>query len=74
MLLCYNGDIMEDEYEETMKMKVRELRAIDMAEYIYRKLTDYGALTPEAKKILQKIIVDLKEEIFEKMDNLFGIA
>jgi len=65
---------MEDEYEETMKMKVRELRAIDMAEYIYRKLTDYGALTPEAKKILQKIIVDLKEEIFEKMDNLFGIA
>jgi len=65
---------MEDENEETIKMKVRELRAIDVAEYIYDKLNDYGALTPEIKKILQNIIVELRDEIFEKMDNRFGIT
>ena len=65
---------MEEENEETIKMKVRELRAIDVAEYIYDKLNDYGALTPEIKKILQNIIVELRDEIFEKMDNRFGIT
>ena len=65
---------MKNENEETIKMKVRELRAIDVAEYIYDKLNNYGALTPEIKKILQNIIVELRDEIFEKMDNRFGIT
>ena len=68
------GDIMKNENEETIKMKVRELRAIDMAEYIYDKLNRYGALTPEVKEILEKIIVEIKDHTFEEIDNLFGIT
>jgi len=55
------------------KRKLRELRAIDMAEYLYDKLNNYGALTPEIKDILEKIIVEIKDNTFEEIDNLFGI-
>ena len=65
---------MKNENEETIKMKVRELRAIDVAEYIYDKLNNYGALTPEIKKILEKIIVEIKDHTFKEIDNLFGIT
>ena len=56
------------------RRKLRELRAVDMAEYIYDKLHMLGALTPEVKKILEKIIVEMKEEQHKEIDNLFGIT
>ncbi len=56
------------------RRKLRELRAVDMAEYIYDKLSRYGALTPEVKEILEKIIVEIKDHTFEEIDNIFGIT
>lgn len=53
--------------------KIRELRAIDMAEYIYDKLNNYGALTPEIKQILERIIVEIKDHTFKEMDRIFNI-
>ena len=55
------------------RRKLRELRAIDIAEYIYGKLNDYGALIPEIKKILEKIIVEIKDTTFKEIDRLFDI-
>ena len=56
------------------RRKLRELRAVDMAEYIYDKLHELGALTEEVKEILEKIIVEMKDEQHKEIDNLFGIT
>ncbi|MCD6448134.1 MAG: hypothetical protein J7L58_03710 [Thermoplasmata archaeon] len=49
------------------------IRPVDVAEYIYDKLNKLGALTEDVKKILEKIIIDLKDEKFKELDNHFGI-
>ena len=49
------------------------IRPVDVAEYIYDKLNKFGAMTPEVKKILEKIIIDMKDEKFKELDNHFGI-
>lgn len=49
------------------------IRPVDVAEYIYDKLNKLGALTEEVKEILEKIIIDLKDEKFKELDNHFGI-
>ena len=72
--LCYNGDIMVFGKRERGKWKrMKDIRAIDMAEYLYSKLQEYGAMTDEIKKILEKIIVAMKDHTFEEMDHIFGI-
>ena len=49
------------------------IRPVDVAEYIYDKLNKCGALTDPVKRILEKIIIDLKDEKFQELDNYFGI-
>ena len=49
------------------------IRPVDVAEYIYDKLNKCGALNDKAKSILEKIIVDMKDEKFQEMDSYFGI-
>ncbi|HEC82560.1 MAG TPA: hypothetical protein ENI53_01580 [Thermoplasmatales archaeon] len=49
------------------------IRPVDVAEYIYNKLNKLGVLTTEVKKILEKIIIDMKDEKFQELDNYFGI-
>ncbi|MCD6512372.1 MAG: hypothetical protein J7K61_02055 [Thermoplasmata archaeon] len=56
------------------RRKLRELRAIDMAEYLYDKLNNYGALTPEIKKMLETMIVEMKDNTFKEIDRIFGIT
>ena len=51
-----------------------DIRAVDIAEYLYDKLNKYGALNNEVKKILEKIIVEMKDEKFRELDNYFGIS
>lgn len=53
--------------------KMRDIRAVDMAEYLYDKLNQHGALTDEIRKMLEKIIVEMKNHTFEEMDHIFGI-
>ena len=53
--------------------RMKDIRAIDMAEYLYDKLNKYGALTDEIRKILEKIIVEMKDHTFEEMNHIFGI-
>ena len=53
--------------------KMREIRPVDMAEYLYDKLNKYGALTSKVKQILETIIVEMKDQKFEEMDHIFGI-
>ena len=45
-----------------------------MAEYLYDKLNNYGALTPEIKKMLETMIVEMKDNTFKEIDRIFGIT
>ena len=66
---------------EVMKLKGKKIviekhvfiRPVDVAEYIYDKLNKCGALTDPVKRILEKIIIDLKDEKFKELDSHFGI-
>ena len=49
------------------------IRPVDVAEYIYDKLNKFGALTKDVKEILEKIIIEMKDEKFKELDNHFGI-
>ena len=49
------------------------IRPVDVAEYIYDKLNKCGALNEKVRKILEKIIVEMKDEKFQELDNYFGI-
>jgi len=49
------------------------IRPVDVAEYIYDKLNKCGALTDPVKRILEKIIIDLKDEKFQELDKYFGV-
>ena len=49
------------------------IRPVDVAEYIYNKLSKCGALTEPVKKILEKVIIDLKDEKFQELDKYFGV-
>ena len=50
------------------------IRPVDVAEYIYDKLNKFGALNENVRKILEKIIVEMKDEKFQELDDYFGIA
>ena len=52
---------------------MKDIRAVDMAEYLYSKLQEHGAMTDEIKEIMEKIIIAMKDHTFEEMDHIFGI-
>ena len=66
---------------EVMKLKGKKIviekhvfiRPVDVAEYIYDKLNKLGELDEKVRKLLEKIIIDLKDEKFKELDNHFGI-
>ena len=62
---------MKKEKEENMNM--RDIRPVDVAEYIYQKLNERGKLDEQVREMLETLIVKMKDSIFEGMDKIFGI-
>ena len=68
--------------EEKEKIKgvgiesIEDIRAVDMAEYIYKLISmheDGEIKMEEIKEKLENMIVEMKEHTFDKIEHLFGI-
>jgi hypothetical protein len=62
---------MKKEKEENMSMQ--DIRPVDVAEYIYQKLSERKAMDDKTEEMLETLIVQMKEHIFDGMDKIFGI-
>ncbi|RLF43083.1 MAG: hypothetical protein DRN17_06860 [Thermoplasmata archaeon] len=62
---------MKKEKEENMRMQ--DIRPVDVAEYIYQKLSERKAMDDETREMLETLIVQMKDHTFDRMDKIFGI-
>ena len=62
---------MKKEKEENMSMQ--DIRPVDVAEYIYQKLSERKAMDDETREMLETLIVQMKDHTFDRMDKIFGI-
>jgi len=62
---------MKKEKEENMSMQ--DIRPVDVAEYIYQKLSEREAMDDKTGEMLETLIVQMKGHIFDRMDKIFGI-
>jgi len=65
------GDKMANEKEGNMSMQ--DIRPVDVAEYIYQKLNERGAMDDKTREMLETLIVEMKDHTFDRMDKIFGI-
>ena len=49
------------------------IRPVDVAEFIYNVLDKKGLMNPEVKDMLERIIIDLKNEKFEQLAQKWGV-
>ena len=54
-------------------MSMQDIRPVDVAEYIYQKLSERKAMDDKTEEMLETLIVQMKEHIFDGMDKIFRI-
>ena len=52
---------------------MQDIRPVDVAEYIYQKLSERKAMDDETREMLETLIVQMKDHTFDRMDKIFGI-